>query len=176
MNEFLAMVKDGTRDLTSKALRPFYVNAPPVSSEEVASRKSDSDVYRSLNSLDPIGGDSFSFQIGEGNSRSLFISFLRQMGIEAVYAEDVYSEKTDPVLLSLSSLSRTIAALSAQGIEPDTESIREKFEDLGIPFESEEVLHVSDPLPDSYGEEDTIIAEKLRRARVYVETYFAEES
>ena len=66
MNEFLDMVGDGTRDLASAELSPFYDNAPAVSREEVSERMGASSAYRGLNNLPSIGEDVFSFQVSKG--------------------------------------------------------------------------------------------------------------
>ena len=174
MNEFLSMVRDGTRDLTSPDLSPFYDNASAVSQEAVADRMDESVAYRTDHDLPPIGEEVFSFQISQGSSRDVFIDFVVDMGIEQEYTEDMYTEEIGAILLALEPLSRVVAALSTKGIEPDQEAVQQEFEDLGIPVESESILHLSEPLPNVYAEEDSIVAEKLRRARVYTDTLLEE--
>jgi len=174
MNEFINMVQDGTRDLSSKTLEPYWGDPPYPSSEEVLERKAASDEFREQSDLPEIGQDTFVSQISPGGSQTLFMDFLDAMGIEKEYVEDISSEEVSPIPIPRSLL-KPVNTLAAAGIEVDEDAVRERF-GSSVPPEPDEVLHIDEPLPADYAEEDSIVAEKMRRAKVYVATYQEEGS
>lgn len=168
---FIDMVNDDLRDLRSIRLAPFYDNAPDVPSDEIRSRRTESSAYRRSNGLSSIGESAFASQIAKGTSKETFIRFVDEMGVEQEYVEDMTSEAIPTALTSMGGLSKAVQILVGQGFELDMDAVRSRFPDIDLPIEEDEVLHINEIAPSTWAEDDSIVVEKLARARVYVDNY-----
>lgn len=168
LSEFLDKFDDGLRDITNSVLSPYYDEAQVVTGEEQAVRSAASSAFRLANGLPPISSDAFAFQISAGSSKAVFEEYVRALGIEAVYEEDLSSAELSSALLTLPGLADVISALLLLDLTPDIEAIEERFIDMDIPIQTGTVLHISQPEPPTYGEEDSVIAEKMNRTKGYV--------
>jgi hypothetical protein len=171
LDDFLLFFGDGLRDTRSDDLSPYYDGAPMVPDDEATQRYKDSVTFRNQNDLPPVGADTFASQLSESNSQTVFRDFVEGMGIEETIVDDLIEESPGITILGLDGLSEVLATLEEKGYAPDYEGVVERFEGLSLPTSDETVLHIDEPFPTVWGEEDSVIAEKLKRSRQYVKDY-----
>jgi hypothetical protein len=171
LDEFLLFFDDGLRDLRNEDLSPYYAGAPMVPDDESQERYAASQEFRTEEELPPVGADAFASQLSEDGSQTVFQDFVESMGIEEEVVDDITEETAVTTILGFNSLNEVLATLEEKGFTPDYESVQAKFADIDIPVEDATVLHIDEPFPSVWGEEDSVIAEKLRRSRRYVKEY-----
>ena len=167
--EFINMVKGNLRDSSSQALAPFWQDAPEPGNDEITERFDASVTFRVLNDLLRISEADFVGQILPSKSQAFFRDFVDAMGIEEKYVEDVFLESPETRLPKVPGLSETIRVLVAKGYAIDKEALEATYPSVDL--SEEEVYHINEPLPDQFGEEDSIIAGKRAKTRIYTRLY-----
>jgi hypothetical protein len=173
MNTLIAMAKDGVRDLTSDLLKPYWDTVPDLSDEELQEAYDASAAFRDASGITPIGISTFASQAAKATGHQTFIQYLNEMGIESEYTEDVTAEEQTS-LPDLGELTEVVQTLKAKGYEPDPAAMQERFSGMEVPISSGTVLHLEEPLPSAWADEDDTVASRLARARTYVAQYLGE--
>jgi hypothetical protein len=166
--QFSDMVKEGVRDLRSKALAPYY-EVPSVPDSEISSRYEESADFRSENDLPPVTESSFSSQISKGFGKDTFIQFLGEMGIEIQVTDDLFEDDPGERIPQIPGLTDLIHDLVRMGFEIDTSALMRTFP--GLDLSSEPVLHLREDAPSIWAEEDQTVAARLRKAKTYTRLY-----
>lgn len=167
--EFINMVRGDLRDTNSGNLSPFWADPPDPGVEEVAERFAASVAFRTAHDMLRIPQATFIGQILIDKSKSFFRSFVKAMGIEEAYEEDIFLESPEQRIPEVPGLTDTIRVLMAKGFEIDKEALEETYPSVDL--SEEEVYHIDEPIPQSFGEEDSIIAGKMANGRYYTKLY-----
>lgn len=167
--EFINMVKGNLRDSTSQNLSPFWDNAPEPGNDEIEHRFDASVAFRVANNLLRIGEADFIGQILPSKGQAFFQDFVDAMGIEREYEEDIFTESPEERIPEVPGLTDTIRVLIKKGYSIDADALEATYPSADL--STEEVLHIDEPLPDQFGEEDSIIAGKMANGRIYTRLY-----
>jgi hypothetical protein len=167
--EFINMVKGDLRDSGSESLSPFWADPPEPGNDEVSERFAASVAFRVANDLLRISESNFVGQIIADKAQAFFRDFVDAMGIEREYVEDVFLEAPDSRIPEVPGLTDTIRILIAKGYEIDKDALEATFPSLDL--SEEEVLHIDEPLPALFGEEDSVIAGKMANGQIYTRLY-----
>jgi len=168
-DEFISMVKGDLRRSSSDALSPFWQDPPAPGSEEIGDRYQASSDFRAVNNLLRICESDFIGQIIPDKSQAFFETFVSAMGIEAVTVDDIYSESPDSRLPEVPGMTEVIRVLVAKGFAIDKDALEATYPSVDLSEVA--VLHIDEPLPSQFGEEDSIIAGKMAKARIYTRLY-----
>jgi hypothetical protein len=168
-DQFIDMVREGVRDLRSDKLRPYY-ESEEVSRDEVEERAAASTEFRSDNDLPPISQARFVSQISAAGAKSSFILLANQMGLESRYVEDLYEEESEGKLPEIPGLGDTIQILVRKGFAIDREALDALYPGADLSG-GERVFHLREETPTVWGEEDSLVAAKMRRTRTFVRLY-----
>lgn len=167
--EFINMVKGDLRDTSSRNLSPFWADSPDPGDDEITERFAASVAFRVANDLLRISEADFVGQIIPDKAHAFFRNFVNEMGIEQEFEEDLFLEAPEGRLPEVPGLTDTIRVLVAKGFEIDKEALEETYPSVDL--SEEEVHHIDEPLPDQFGEEDSIVAGKMVNGRIYAELY-----
>jgi hypothetical protein len=168
LNTMLAMVKDGTRDLTSVDLKPYWDG---MLDEPMTERYAESAEFRAKNDLPSLGASQFAAQASRSSGQQTFIQYLNEVGVESVYVEDVSKEDMGATIPDLGVLGEVIQRLQAKGYTADPEALSARYAGVVLPSDPQTVLHLDEPLPSTWADEDGLIAARLARARAYLFSY-----
>ena len=171
LNTMLAMVKDGVRDLTSADLKPYWDGMLDEPTDE---RYKESAEFRVANGLPTLGTSQFASQASRGSGQQTFIQYLNEVGVESVYIEDVSSEDMGATVPDLGVLGEVIQRLQAKGYTTDPEALSARYAGINLPSDPQTVLHLDEPLPSAWADEDGLIAARLARARSYLFSYLGD--
>jgi len=167
--EFINMVKGDLRYSGSQELAPFWNNAPEPGNNEITERFEASVAFRVANDLLRIGESDFVGQIVPSKSQAFFQDFVDAMGVEREYVEDIFLESPDSRLPEVPGLTDTIRILVTKGYAIDKDALEATYPSIDLSEEA--VLHIDEPLPSQFGEEDSIIAGKMANTRTYTRLY-----
>lgn len=171
LNTMLAMVKDGTRDLTSAELKPYWDG---MLDEPMMERYAESAAFRAENDLPSLGASQFAAQASRSSGQQTFIQYLNEVGVESVYIEDISSEDRDASVPDLGVLGEVIQRLQTKGYVPASEALSARYAGVELPSDAQTVLHIDEPLPSTWADEDGLIAVRLARARAYLFSYLGD--
>lgn len=174
MNQTIDLVTKGLRDLRSAALKPFYRQPEPVSSDYVTDAYDSVRATMEASDLTPPTKPEFSEQLAEGGSQ-VFIKFMQDSGIvQAEDTRDIIEVGNEDALPDLGGLSDFLSQLRDEGvITIDMDAVRQMADLLNLPEQPATLLHLTVPDPRSYGELDPIVARRMARMRDYVRVYFS---
>jgi hypothetical protein len=175
VNEFILMFKDGLRNLDNPVLDPYYSDMDTVPSAEINERYSASEEFRSGEDLPPVGTESFASQISSVNGQVTFQRLVIEMGIEKVYTEDISFENSSVSFPGLDGFGDIFASLEMKGFVPDFEAVKDRFPEMALPLDEGNIDHVNEPFPSVWAEEDSTVAQRMRKARQYVIDYIGLE-